>query len=81
MLSVLYVVYMLETVNVAANMDGKTPGWWPYAREFPGWEVWRGVDRLYYASRRDAGPPARVRGEDAVDLRDQIRAVILRAER
>jgi hypothetical protein len=60
-------------------MDGKSPGWWPYAREFPRWEVWRGVDRLYYASLRDADPPVRVRGEDAVDLRDQIRAVILRS--
>ena len=60
-------------------MDGKSPGWWPYAREFPHWEVWRGVDRLYYASLRDADPPVRVRGEDAVDLRDQIRSVILRS--
>lgn len=64
---------------VTAGTDGTEPGWWPYGREFPRWEVWRGVDRLYYASLRDADPPVRVRGEDAVDLRDQIRAVILRS--
>src|SRR6185437_12469149 len=57
--------------------DGAVPGWWPYARDFPGWQVWRGVDRLYYAALRDAGPPVRVRGEDPVDLRDQIRAHLL----
>src|SRR6185437_6311299 len=61
--------------------DGAVPGWWPYARDFPGWQVWRGVDRLYYAALRDAGPPVRVRGEDPVDLRDQIRAHLLRPAR
>jgi len=61
--------------------DGAVPGWWPYARDFPGWRVWRGVDRLYYAALRDAGPPVRVRGEDPVDLRDQIRAHLLRPAR
>jgi hypothetical protein len=70
---------MLWVVTVTGDTDGTEPGWWPYAGEFSGWKVWRGVDRLYYASLRDADPPVRVRGEDAVDLRDQIRAVILRS--
>ena len=75
---------MLWVVTVAGDTDGgdtdgTEPGWWPYAGEFPGWTVWRGVDRLYYAGLRGADPPVRVRGEDAVDLRDQIRAVILRS--
>jgi hypothetical protein len=54
------------------------PSWWRYAAEFPGWQVWRGVDRLYYASLPGADPPVLVRGEDPVDLRDQIRSVLLR---
>jgi hypothetical protein len=57
---------------------GAVPGWWPYAREFPDWHIWRGVDRLYYATLPHADPPVRVRGEDPVDLRDQIRAHLLR---
>jgi hypothetical protein len=44
-------------------------------REFPGWRCWRGVSGLYYARHVDAlpGAGAEVKGEDAVDLRDQIR--------
>jgi hypothetical protein len=49
------------------------PGWWPYAAEFPQWHVWRGVSGLVYARRPRTSPPLVVRGEDAVDLRDQIR--------
>ena len=47
--------------------------WWPYAAEFPQWHVWRGVCGLVYARRPRTSPPLVVRGEDAVDLRDQIR--------
>jgi hypothetical protein len=84
---------MLEAMT--DDVRGECPGWWPFAMEFPGWEVWRGVDRLYYARLAGAAdppvtdppvgtspvgaPPVTVRGEDAVDLRDQIRAVILRS--
>lgn len=43
-------------------------------RQFPGWEAWRGVSGLFYASR--AGLPGRrradVEGEDPLDLMDQI---------
>ncbi len=51
------------------------PDWWPYATEFPQWHVWRGVGGLVYARRPRTSPPVVVRGEDAVDLRDQIRRV------
>ncbi|HEX3492625.1 MAG TPA: hypothetical protein VHU92_24995 [Streptosporangiaceae bacterium] len=60
------------------DLEGNSPGWWPYAGEFPAWAVWRGIDRLYYARLPGANPPLTVRGEDPVDLRDQIRAAILR---
>jgi hypothetical protein len=53
------------------------PDWWPYAAEFPHWHVWRGVCGLVYARRPRTSPPVVVRGQDAADLRDQIR----RAER
>ena len=51
----------------------ETPDWWPYSAEFPQWHVWRGVCGLVYARRPRTSPPVVVRGEDAVDLRDQIR--------
>jgi hypothetical protein len=63
----------------AEPMADQIPDWWPYAAEFPCWTVWRGVDLLYYARLRGSSPPLMVRGEDAVDLRDQVRAVVLRA--
>jgi hypothetical protein len=42
------------------------------AAEFPGWEAWQGIDRLWHARIRGAVPPVMVHGEDLVDLRDQI---------
>jgi hypothetical protein len=62
--------------GLPAAGDG-TPDWWPYAPEFPHWQVWRGVAGLVYARRVKSSPPTVVRGEDAVDLRDQIRQVEL----
>jgi hypothetical protein len=43
-------------------------------REFPKWQCWRAVSGLYYARRADAesGDHAHVKGEDPMDLRDQI---------
>lgn len=55
------------------SANEETPGWWPYAAEFPQWHVWRGVCGLVYARRPRTSPPVVLRGEDAVDLRDQIR--------
>lgn len=42
------------------------------AGEFPDWEAWQGIDRLWHARIRGAIPPVVVHGEDLVDLRDQI---------
>ena len=44
------------------------------AAEFPGWKIERGIDGLLYARLLGSHPPLVVRGEDAADLRDQIRA-------
>lgn len=63
-----------EQPSQAPGTTGEeTPDWWPYAAEFPQWHVWRGVCGLVYARRPRTSPPVVVRGEDAVDLRDQIR--------
>ena len=55
----------------AAGEDN--PDWWPYAAEFPGWHVWRGVGGRVYARRPRTSPPVVVRAMDAADLREQIR--------
>jgi hypothetical protein len=60
-------------------MANRNPDWWPYAAEFPHWAVWREVDRLYYARLSGSDPQIVVRGEDVVDLRDQVRAAEVRA--
>ncbi len=43
------------------------------ARECPRWHCWQGISGLLYASLRGSSPPIVVRGEDPMDLRDQIR--------
>jgi hypothetical protein len=43
------------------------------ARECPRWHCWQGIAGLLYASLRGSSPPIVVRGEDPMDLRDQIR--------
>lgn len=49
------------------------PQWWePYAGEFPEWQAWRGVSRLFYARKLETVPPVVVRGEDPEDLRNEI---------
>jgi hypothetical protein len=55
------------------ELDDHPPPWWPYAAELPAWYVWRGISGLVYARKLRSSPPLVVRGEDAVDLRDQIR--------
>ena len=50
------------------------------ARQFPGWEAWRGISGLLYARLRGTSDQP-VSGEDATDLADQIaRAEALRGE-
>jgi len=43
------------------------------AAEFPGWKIERGLDGLLYAQLVGSHPPLVVRGEDAAELRGQIR--------
>jgi hypothetical protein len=43
------------------------------AREYPRWHCWHGISGLYYARLIGASPPVIVRGEDPMDLRDEIR--------
>ena len=40
--------------------------------EFPGWELFRGVDRRWHARLRGADMPVMVHGDDLVDLREEI---------
>jgi hypothetical protein len=62
--------------------EPQIPQWWePYAAEFPGWTAWRAVSGLLYARKTGSKPPLTVRGEDAVDLRDQIIRAEARAEK
>jgi hypothetical protein len=52
----------MDGINDAAGLAG----------EFPGWEAWQGIDRLWHARIRGAIPPVMVHGDDLVDLRAQI---------
>jgi hypothetical protein len=61
-----------QTSRALGVPDDGVPDWWPYAAEFPRWHVWRGICGLVYANRALTSPPVVVRGEDAVDLRDEI---------
>ncbi len=47
-------------------------------REYPAWSCWRAISGMYYARPVDAQPgdPAPAKGEDPLDLRDQIRRAI-----
>jgi hypothetical protein len=64
---------MIDTMN--SNQDADR-----IADEFPGWEAWQGINRLWHARLRGATPPVMVHGEDPVDLRDQIIVYLRRAE-
>jgi hypothetical protein len=50
------------------------------AGEFPGWEAWQGIDRMWHARIRGATPPVMVHGDDLVDLRDRIIQYVNRAD-
>lgn len=41
-----------------------------------GWHCWQGIAGLLYARNRAWSPPVTVRGEDPLDLRDQIRRAV-----
>jgi len=42
-------------------------------REFPGWQVFRGINHVCYARKLLASPENLIRGEDWTDLRDELR--------
>jgi hypothetical protein len=42
------------------------------AKEFPRWQVWRGICHMWYGRLLNSSPPVIVRGEDPTDLRDEI---------
>lgn len=42
-------------------------------REFPGWHVWQGINRLWYARRTNSSPPIVVSDENTTELRAKIR--------
>jgi len=57
-------------------MDSRSSAWWTkeYQDEFPGWNVWRGVNCKYYGSRTRTTPPVVQRGDTPADLRDRMRS-------
>jgi hypothetical protein len=63
----------IETATGLVVSDSEAPDWWPYAREFPHWHVWRGIAGLLYARRLMSSPPRVVRSQDPVELLDQIK--------
>jgi hypothetical protein len=48
--------------------------------EFPGWEAWQGIDRLWHARICGATPPVMVHAADPAGLRDQIIGYLRSAE-
>lgn len=61
-----------------AGGDGYvTPEWWePFVEELTHpdwWQVFCGVNHLYYGRRRNSSPPVVVRAETPLLLRDEIR--------
>ena len=63
-------IALMDTDNDVAQIAG----------EFPGWEAWQGIDRLWHARICGATPPVMVHGEDLADLRDQIIIHLRRTE-
>ncbi len=60
------------------NDDGMTSE--SVEAEFPGWEAWQGIDRIWHARIRGATPPVMVHGEDLLDLRDEIKRWLSKSE-
>jgi hypothetical protein len=51
------------------------------AAQFPRWETFEGVNGLIYARLPRLSPPVLVRGEDPMDLRDELRRAESQLER
>ena len=48
--------------------------------EFPGWQAWQGIDRLWHARIRGATPPVMVHDDDLTGLREEILRAMSRSE-
>jgi hypothetical protein len=48
--------------------------------EFPDWDIFQGVDRLWHARVKGAVPPVMVHGESLMDLRDSIIVAVRKSE-
>ena len=46
--------------------------------EFPGWDVFRGVNHMWYARRLQSSPPLLVMDENTTELRAKIRIRVSR---
>jgi hypothetical protein len=62
----------LSGTVLAPTTGTGVPEWQPFAREFPHWHVWRGINGLLYGRRAKSSPPLVVRGEDPAEIRDQM---------
>jgi hypothetical protein len=61
--------------SMTSDKPGGEPTLEDVQTEFPGWHTWTGIAGLVYARLRGSSLPIVVRGEDPLDLRDQIRGV------
>lgn len=58
-------------------MDASEPTQGDLEREFgPGWSIFTNASRLRYGRKLLSSPPVVIRGEDWLDLRDQIRGYL-----
>jgi hypothetical protein len=59
--------------SVTVNNDSREPTLDDVRSEYPRWYCWSGISGLVYGKLRGSSPVIMVRGEDPLDLRDQIR--------
>lgn len=71
----LYSLVCISTLLYTASVGKYTaePTLEDVQSEYPAWHCWRGIAGLLYARKPLTSPPVVIRGEDATDLRDQIR--------
>jgi hypothetical protein len=67
-------VCSVRLANNPVSSSAREPTLADVQHEFPAWECWASANRLVYARPKDKPPNTghTVRGEDAMDLRDQI---------
>ncbi len=64
--------YGVSVADEGGSAEKAVPQWWAYAREFPRWYVWRGVNGLYYARIPGISPQRVLRALTAETLREEI---------